>query len=754
MANPFQVQSRRRKVAYIGLILALFTVSYFWRTVFIRAKAEELTLREQDMGEMDLSGSAIRLSLSGLRGFVTSYFWFQATDKQKKNQWNELSLNIKSLTTLQPHFITPWLFQGWNLAYNVSVESDRVRDKLYYISEGCLLLARGDRQNRNQPDIRFHIGFFNQHKISNSDETNSLRSLYQLCNIHPVDRDPNRFRVYDKEGKREIRWADFNRFKESNPKDSETLARIDRAQVEFEKFCTEHPMLVRRLQNGLRRDDIPFKDRRTFEQTFICETVDAVIRFLEDSYRLPCLYQDQDMAPPNGWRSLAEMGRDPSKDKRPLSERFPTMPPPLTDALGKSRAPEPQIPFDLVRNEFSQDSDLPDDFESNTCARAWFGFAQEPIPAPSELPGSTKEITNPGVQRRPRNIATLIFRGYPARAQSYIGEKLYQEGWYDDEGYTVRGWFPNGKEPLVGNRRKWALIAWEESGRLWRINARENHLHFDSPIEEANMKNQAEQFRAKYGLISGQAPTVKLEDIPPGDQAIMKAYDFYREYTVYRQMSNFGFHYARANMEEKPATNTARKRFFQAEGFRNQFRKEQALRTYRMPDALVSWRDNVMTEVREVDTPSGKKLARVLTEAGADSGIQEDSYEIQVKYLDLANDVDGPDIRVQLTLQNSALLASTLQATPGVPAIAGALTLGSQAAGFDPRKSLQGGNLMSGPFDGTDDLGYPLYSDAAKMTIDARYGLMKAPSEKETVFPAGQGPLAPEVLEKQGAGTP
>lgn len=84
MANPFQVQSRRRKVVYIGLILALFTASYFWRTVFIRAKAEEMTFREQDMGEMDLSGSAIRLSLSGLRGFVTSYFWFQATDKQKK----------------------------------------------------------------------------------------------------------------------------------------------------------------------------------------------------------------------------------------------------------------------------------------------------------------------------------------------------------------------------------------------------------------------------------------------------------------------------------------------------------------------------------------------------------------------------------------------------------------------------------------------------------------------------------------------
>ena len=748
MANPFQVQSRRRKVVYIGLILALFTASYFWRTVFIRAKAEEMTFREQDMGEMDLSGSAIRLSLSGLRGFVTSYFWFQATDKQKKNQWNELSLTIKSLTTLQPHFITPWLFQGWNLAYNVSVESDRVRDKLYYISEGTLLLAKGDRQNRNQPDLRFHIGFFNQHKISNSDETNSLRSLYQLACIHPNDRDPNRFRVYDKEGKREIRWSDFIRYGEANPKDTETLARITRAQTEFEKFCTDHPMLVRRLQNALRRDDVPFKDRRTYEQTFICETVDSVIRFLDDSHRLPCVYIDQEISPPNGWRSLVEMGRDPSKDKRPLAERFPPMPPPLVDSQGKSRAPIPQIPFDLVRNEFSYESELPDDFEANTCARAWFGFAQEPIPAPGELPGSTKEATNPGVQRKPRNIATLIFRGYPARAQSYIGEKLYQEGWYDDEGFTVRGWFPNGKEPLVGNRRKWALVAWEEAGSMWRVNARENHLHFDSPIEEANMKNMAEQFRSKYGLIEGQQPNVKMEDIPAADQPLMKAYNYYREYVVYRQMSNFPFHFHRANMEEKVVTNTARKRFFQAEGFRNQFRKEQALRTYRMPDALTAWRNMVLTEVREVDTPTGKKMARVLTQAGSDSGIQEDSYEIQVKYLDLANDIDGPDMRVQLTFETAGLVTAAMQATPGSSPGSGAMAMAAFTVGFDPRKSFQGGNLMAGPFDGTDDLGKPLYTEIVKMTIDGRYGLAKPPSEMEMVLPQGQGPLAPDVIEK------
>ena len=34
------------------------------------------------------------------------------------------------------------------------------------------------------------------------------------------------------------------------------------------------------------------------------------------------------------------------------------------------------------------------------------------------------------------------------------------------------------------------------------------------------------------------------------------------------------------------------------------------------------------------------------------------------------------------------------------------------------------------------------------MTIDGRYGLAKPPSEMDMVLPQGQGPLAPDVIEK------
>src|ERR1700730_8721395 len=187
MASPFQQQSLRRKLIYIGLIVTLICGSYAFRHTIINAKASELEIKEESLGEVELTGSAVRLGLTGLRGFVTCGLWWSAESKQKKNQWNELEIVVRSITKLQPHFLTPWMFQSWNLAYNVSVESDRVRDKYFFVTRGIELLTEGERQNKKWPDLRDMIGFYTQNKIGQSDETNTMRSLFELSCIPPSE---------------------------------------------------------------------------------------------------------------------------------------------------------------------------------------------------------------------------------------------------------------------------------------------------------------------------------------------------------------------------------------------------------------------------------------------------------------------------------------------------------------------------------------------------------------------------------------
>src|SRR5262245_58004026 len=112
MASPYQQQVRQRKFLYLGLILVLFTVSWVWRQGVINVLADRLAIREQSRGEVELTGAVVRLGLTGSRGLATCVLWANAVEKQKKNQWNELEVLVRSLTKLQPHFITPWLFQS------------------------------------------------------------------------------------------------------------------------------------------------------------------------------------------------------------------------------------------------------------------------------------------------------------------------------------------------------------------------------------------------------------------------------------------------------------------------------------------------------------------------------------------------------------------------------------------------------------------------------------------------------------------
>src|SRR3989442_704043 len=113
MANPFQQQARVRKFIYLGCIFGLFTVSLFHRQLVIEPEADFLELRELARGKPEITGSAVRLLLTGSSGLATTLLWANALDLQEKHQWGKLKLTVEAITRLQPHFSTPWLFQSW-----------------------------------------------------------------------------------------------------------------------------------------------------------------------------------------------------------------------------------------------------------------------------------------------------------------------------------------------------------------------------------------------------------------------------------------------------------------------------------------------------------------------------------------------------------------------------------------------------------------------------------------------------------------
>jgi hypothetical protein len=692
MASPFQQQALQRKFLYGALILVLFTAAWVWRRYSIDPQAFDLAIREQHRGEVELVGAVIRQSLIGSRGFVTCYLWVTMQNQQKRNQWNELEISARALAKLQPHYVQPWLFQSWNLSYNVSVEADRVSDRYFFITRGIQLLGEGERRNHFDPDLRWHMGFFLEHKICQSDDSNTLRSLMQLSSIPPNKRDPARFRTM-KNG------------------------RLEMNMPEFEKFCQEHPHLVRRLKDGVMRQMLA-----DIRRQFVCETPEAVVKFLEDNYRVPSVYEDVPRAPLDGWQE-----KDDKLKAEPL-ERFPVLPPP-PDTWSRQPASKDILSKDVI--DFTQP--IRDEDNGFSISRSWFLYSLEPVPEPGPTPGSSKPITDRRRQRRPRRMMALLFRQYPAIAQQYCAETLQEEGWYDNSGYDIVGWFhypgkpedcfSDGKTARVGTERSWSEEAWKRARDYWQRHGEENHVKFPDEAEKANTLAAANRFLEKHKLPYMSIPQIRPESLSESDRQDYEKYMFMLEYEKMRQTSNYAHHWAQALVESKPEAVRARKQFHEAKRLYLQSNNQAALDAYQHPDGIEAW----------------KKILLENKDFRQDSTTQEYTFEVQLRYLRLLNRLSGKSEDREV-----ARMALLPLSTGGGAAPIG-LALWLPPIIKDTWKA----PLFGGPFDELDDEGMPLIPDQTRQLVYDRLfpgQRVRAPTPKP---PAAPVPPATRPAGKQ-----
>jgi hypothetical protein len=656
MASSFQQQALQRKVIYLVLIVALFTIAGVFRSWVVEAKAEQLHLREQDVGEVELGGSALRLSLTGMRGFVVCFLWNEAMDAQKKNKWNELDLITRSLTKLQPHFITPWRFQSWNLSYNVSVESDQVKDKYYYIAQGVKLLAEGERQNRNQPDIRFDLGFFQQHKMMQSDETNVFRCLWQMSCMPWPERDPDRF--YSDSSGRPV--FDAN---------GQPILNEER----FQDFCDKHPQMVRRLREKLR-----------------CERPEDVVQFLRENQKIPTIYEDDPKI-----IAQAERQNTPVPPRKDV-DRFPVLP--------KSQKDPNELTWDSL-------DQMDDSFDAYTAARAWFTYSCETLPEwDPERPGRSKPITDRVKQRHPK-MTTAIFSHYPARAQSYIAERLQQEGWFDRDGWLITDWF---KEPVrVGNSHNWGNEFWNKAHDSWKAHGEQLGLYL-TPQEEENKRRLAEDYLEPFRLAVGKQPpgVPPAENDPKHDGYYAALYLYWYHY--YRGLTNFPHFVHRSEVELQPETIQARKQFFEARRLVIDGKRDQALAIFEgkdgAPGALERWRD-VLQKNKDFRT---------------DEYVQEESYEYQMKYVKLLKSRHGTEYKEWLLrarlLEDCSGSAGAL--TWPMLVVSGVLLETPVLRNALPDPDIQPDARRRLDVAAADD-GKPLIEENAKLRVMERLGLAK-----------------------------
>ena len=119
------------------------------------------------------------VALGGFRGLISNFLWMRANDLQQADKFFEAAQLADWITKLEPTFTQVWVFQGWNMAYNISVKFKEngpgdYSDRWRWVERGIELL-RDDGLRYNPNDILIHreLAWFFQHKMgANLDDAN------------------------------------------------------------------------------------------------------------------------------------------------------------------------------------------------------------------------------------------------------------------------------------------------------------------------------------------------------------------------------------------------------------------------------------------------------------------------------------------------------------------------------------------------------------------------------------------------------
>ncbi len=106
------------------------------------------------------------VALGGFRGLIANALWLRAVDLQDQDKYFEKVQLADWITKLQPHFVTVWVVQAWDMAYNISVKFPDPHDRWLWVQRGIELLRdQALKYNPDEPLIYRELAWFFQHKL-------------------------------------------------------------------------------------------------------------------------------------------------------------------------------------------------------------------------------------------------------------------------------------------------------------------------------------------------------------------------------------------------------------------------------------------------------------------------------------------------------------------------------------------------------------------------------------------------------------
>jgi len=182
-----QQRTQMRKSIYVGIIAALLIPLYLLSSPetskspggVLAKERTKLKLSETNFGEIDPASSTARLATLGMRGVAVVLLWEKSQDYQKRKLWTELAATTEQIMKLEPHYVSVWENQAWNLSYNVSAEFDDYRERYRWVVRGVGFGKQGCDYNTHSARLPYYMAWIVSQKIGRADEKVQFRRMFR-----------------------------------------------------------------------------------------------------------------------------------------------------------------------------------------------------------------------------------------------------------------------------------------------------------------------------------------------------------------------------------------------------------------------------------------------------------------------------------------------------------------------------------------------------------------------------------------------
>ena len=130
------------------------------------------------------------IAMGAFRGLVVDVLWMRADRLKEAGQFFDARQLAEWITTLQPRFGAVWVFQAWNMAYNISVTIPATQpdQRWHWVKNGYELLRdKGISSNPRDIQLYHELARIFQHKIGSvSDDAHKYYKLQMALAMEPL----------------------------------------------------------------------------------------------------------------------------------------------------------------------------------------------------------------------------------------------------------------------------------------------------------------------------------------------------------------------------------------------------------------------------------------------------------------------------------------------------------------------------------------------------------------------------------------